>query len=177
MRSGTTERLTIEPLDQRHAPALFAALNDDRVGTYIGGPDVTSVADLRKRIEFLAAGPPADRHQIWCNWAVLAEGTVVGRVEATIHDGIAEVAYVFGPAYWGQGYATEATAWMIDEVRSLGAQACWATVAPDNVASVALLERLGFVPAPMDDTTLFSYDDGDLTFHRPARLTGDTVRA
>jgi len=66
--------------------------------------------------------------------------------------------------HWGQGYATEATAWMIGEVRALGCAECWATVLPENVASVRLLRRLGFIEAEPGDLALQSYDDGDLTF-------------
>jgi RimJ/RimL family protein N-acetyltransferase len=166
MRSGTTERLTIEPLDLSHAVDLFAALDDDRVGTYIGGPDVTSLAALRERIARLNVGAPADRSEIWCNWAVLSEGVVVGRIEATVHDGIAEIAYVFGPMSWGKGYASEAVAWMVEELRTLGAQECWAAVAPGNESSVRLLARVGFMAADPSDVRLLSYEDGDLTFLR-----------
>lgn len=77
----------------------------------------------------------------------------------------AEIAYVFGPAWWGRGYATEATAWLLDDIRGREVDASWATVEPGNEASARLLRRLGFaVAAP--DVPLLSYDEGDLTFVR-----------
>jgi RimJ/RimL family protein N-acetyltransferase len=166
MGHGTTERLVLEPLAPSHAAGLFAALDDDRVGRYIGGPDVTSLPALRERIERLRVGPPPGRDELWCNWAVLAGRTVIGRIEATIHDDIAELAYVFGPAWWGRGYATEAVAWMIGEVGSRGTSECWATVTPGNDASVRVLERTGFQPAAPGDRRLLSYEPGDLTYRR-----------
>jgi len=164
MTSATTPRLRIEPLAPQHPEGLFAALNDDRVGRYIGGHEVTTLDALRARIVRLLDGAPDGSGETWLNWAVHADDVVVGRVEATLHSGIAEIAYVFGPVHWGQGYATEATAWMIGEVRALGCAECWATVLPENVASVRLLRRLGFIEAEPGDLALQSYDDGDLTF-------------
>jgi len=176
MAGGTTERLRIEPLDLVHAEGLLAALDDARVGTYIGGPDVTTLDALRERIERVNIGPPAQRNERWCNWAVLADGVVIGRVEATVHDGIAEIAYVFGPAWWGQGYASEAVTWMIDELRALDVAEYWATVAPENDASARLLTRIGFAPTdPPVDVSLMSYDDGDLTFRSSGRSPTVTV--
>ena len=164
MQAGRTARLVIEPIDQQHAAGLFAALDDERVGRFIGGPDVTTLDALRDRIAALHAGPPAERDERWYNAAVLADGVVVGRVEATVHHGIAEIAYVFGPAHWGNGYAAEATAWLLDALRDDGITTFWAAVVPENQASIALLERLGFIRADASDVTLFSFDDGDLTY-------------
>ena len=96
---------------------------------------------------------------------------VLGRLEATGYpDGWAEVAYVFGPAHWGHGYATEGVRWMIGHLRAEhGITDVWAAVHPDNTSSVRLLERLGFErrtwPARR---AVGSYDDGDLVFELPA---------
>lgn len=164
LRPGRTARLVIEPIDQQHAAGLFAALDHELVGRFIGGPDVTTLDALRDRIGLLHAGPPAGRDERWHNFVVLADSVVVGRVEATVHHEFAEIAYVFGPAYWGQGYAVEATAWLLDALRDDGITTFWATVVPEHRASIALLERLGFVRADASDVTLFSFDDGDLTY-------------
>ena len=161
---GRTARLSIEALAAVHADALHHALDDPRVGTHIGGPDVTSSDDTRRRIELLSAGAPPDSGQTWCNWAVLLERTVIGRLEATLHDGIAELAYVVGPRWWRRGFATEAASWMVDTL-SAHVASCWATVHPANAASAHLLGRLGFVQEE-PDVVLLSYDPGDLTFVR-----------
>ncbi len=165
-----TERLTIEALAVRHAAGLFVALDDERVGRFIGGPDVTSVEALVARIERVSAGPGPEWDEQWLNWAVLLDGVVIGRIEATLRHGvgqpgIAEIAYVFGPAWWGRGFATEATAWMIDHLASAHSVIqCWATVDPSNTASIDLLERLGFATAELPEFGLESFDEGDLVF-------------
>lgn len=162
-----TDRLSIEVLGLAHAPGLLAALSVERVGRFIGGPDVTTLDALTRRIERLQQGPDRENER-WINFAVLLGPTVVGRLEATVHDDIAEIAYVFGPRWWGHGYATEATSWLTTTLEAEGVQECWATVAPGNDASSNLLRRLSFVsvdvPPPV---ALLSYDVGDLAFlHR-----------
>ena len=159
----STERLTIEALAVDHSSGLFEALRDERVGRYIGGPDVTTLEALRDRIARLGEGPPATRDEVWLNFAVLLDGRVIGRIEATLHTGIAEIAYVFGPTWWGHGYATEATSWLLRHLAERGVGVVWATVTPGNDASIGLLERLGFVRAePMAHRQLLSFDNGDL---------------
>lgn len=168
--TARTARLAIEVLSQEHVDGLFAALDDDRVGRYIGGPDVTTVDALRARIELLAAGAPAESGETWLNWAVRladAERPVIGRIEATLHDGIAEIAYVFGPAWWGRGYATEATTWLVDVLAARhDVASLWATVDPANTSSTRLLERLGFRRVEAPTPSLLSYDPGDDVFTR-----------
>ncbi|MEM9607827.1 MAG: GNAT family N-acetyltransferase [Actinomycetota bacterium] len=164
--AGSTERLLIEPLDVRHAPELLAALDDERVGRFIGGPDVTTLDALIERIEHLRAGP-LDTEQRWINHAVTFDGSVVGRIEATVHDGIAEVAYVFGPRWWGRGLATEAFTWLVDGLAAEGVDEAWAAVTPGNDAYVGMLLRTGFSEVGNGPSAgLLSYDDGDRVFSR-----------
>jgi RimJ/RimL family protein N-acetyltransferase len=159
-----TERLVLEPLEVAHAPGLLTALDDIRVGAHIGGPDVTTLEALEVRIRRLGEGPPPDRpDERWVNLAVLLpeDRTVIGRLEATVHDDWAEIAYLLGPAYWGAGYATEAVGWFLGHLER---PELWAAVHPANAASWRLLERLRFqrVDAPTRPVT--SYDDGDLAW-------------
>jgi RimJ/RimL family protein N-acetyltransferase len=172
----TTERLVLEPLGAEHAPGLFTALDDARVGAYIGGPDVTTLEALEHRIRRLHEGPPADRlDERWVNIAVIlgtnpAEdptgdrpviGPVIGRLEATVHDDWAEIAYLLGPAYWGAGYATEAVGWFLGHLER---PELWAAVHPANEPSRRLLQRLRFERVDAPTRPVSSYDDGDLAW-------------
>lgn len=165
-----TKRLIIEPLGPEHAEGLFAALDDPRVGAFIGGPDVTTLEALRERIDRLLAGPPADwPEDRWLNWVMRRadDPTVIGRLEATTYpDRWAEVAWVLGPAHWGQGFATEGARWLLDHLGAdLGIGEIWAAIHPNNAASIRMIERLGFEPRPTPPARpLGSYDDIDLVF-------------
>jgi RimJ/RimL family protein N-acetyltransferase len=156
-------RLTFELLGPQHAEGLFAALDDPLVGRYIGGPDVTTMAELRARIDRLRAGS-GDKAETWLNWVVLLDGTVIGRVEATLHDGIAEVGYVFGPRWWGRGLGSQAVRWLLSALQERGIPEVWASVDPANEASIRLLLRLGFEESEPGAVRVLSFVARDRVF-------------
>jgi len=165
--AATTDRnrLRYERLDHEHADALVDALGDVRVGRYIGGAEVTTPDAIRGRIARVLRGP-ADPGERWLNFAVrrIDDDVVIGWLEATVYvEGWAEIAYVFGAAYWGHGYASEGVDWLVE---SLGVDEIWAAVHPDNARSIALLLRLGFVQRVSPTRPLGSYDPGDVVFER-----------
>ena len=158
--------LKLETLDLCHASQLFEALNDEQVGKFIGGPDVSTLAELEDRIQHLQRGSEADSGHLWFNYAVLLDSVVIGRVEATAHDGIVEIAYLLKPSLWGQGLGTAATELLLNELRSRGEHDFWATVLPENIASAKVVEHLGFAEIDVDlAPELLSLDEGDKVFN------------
>ena len=56
-----------------------------------------------------------------------------------------ELVYVFHQKYWGQGFATEAAAPMLDHVFSLSKlEDIYATIDPQNAPSIRVAEKLGY---------------------------------
>ena len=91
---------------------------------------------------------------------------MLGRLEATLHDSIAEVAFLFGPNYWGKGYASEALEWLHAEIQgSYGIANFWATTVPENSRCQALLHRSGYKQVLAGTPSLYSFEKGDLVFH------------
>jgi RimJ/RimL family protein N-acetyltransferase len=92
-------------------------------------------------------GPPHDDH--WANLAVCRRdsGTFLGEVGLALHDEVhrrAEVGYVFTPHAAGSGYATEATAAMVEIAFTvLGAHRVEARMDARNARSARVAERLG----------------------------------
>jgi [ribosomal protein S5]-alanine N-acetyltransferase len=84
-------------------------------------------------------------------WAVCREagGPAIGCCdlsEIDHHHARAEVGFLFGRRHWGQGYAAEAMAAIMEYAfDGLGLQRLWARFHAGNEKSRALLERLGFV--------------------------------
>ncbi len=143
-----TERLYLEPLQERHATLLYPVLRDKRIYTYLPQEPPTLEA-LQWRYQKLAIRLPPPGDQAWLNWAVRVKvsGAYVGTVQATVTPvRMAEIAYELGPLFWGQGYATEACCRVLTmlfadyDVSEVNAQ-----VDTRNAASIALLERLGFM--------------------------------
>jgi RimJ/RimL family protein N-acetyltransferase len=165
-----TSRLHIEALRIEHLPALEQALRHEAVYAHIGGR-VPTLEQFTRGLTRALAGPPAERTgERWLNYLVREAGTgrVLGRLEATVHAGHAEVAFLFDPSVWGRGYATEGLAWLHAELaRVAGPVPCWATTVPDNRRCQALLQRAGYRAVPAAEAPhLSSYDDGDLVFLR-----------
>lgn len=83
-------------------------------------------------------------------WAVcLPTGELVGNLSLHLGEphqwGDYELGYVFHPAHWGKGYATEAAASLVGACfTDWGGRRVTASCNPENIASWRLLERLGF---------------------------------
>lgn len=178
--AARSSRLLYEPLTARHALDLCDALTDAQVYAHLPGDRPTTAADLERQFACMAAGPrpgqvepdrahPDQSQQVWWNFAVrLHSGEAIGRIQATIHHGLAETAYLFGPRYWGHGYATEALRWLHEQLAAdRRADTAWATVVPENTRSIRLLERVGYLREPTARPHLLSYAPGDQVYRAP----------
>lgn len=142
-----TERLRLEPLRESHAVELFELLSDERMYFFVPQePPPTPVA-LATRYKFLETRHSPEGDEEWLNWVVRSksEGTCLGSVQVTIHrDGRAQLAYEIGVAHWRRGFATEACGRVIQALFDDGITEVWAELDTRNLASIRLLERLGF---------------------------------
>jgi [ribosomal protein S5]-alanine N-acetyltransferase len=144
----TTERLVLEPLQQGHASLLFPLFQDRRIYLYTPQEPPVSLEALTQRYQLLQGRLSPAQDEAWLNWAVrlAASSTYVGCVQATVlGNGTASLAYEFFPAFWGNGYASEACRcvlhrlWIEYRLTTVEAE-----VDTRNTASIQLLERLGF---------------------------------
>jgi RimJ/RimL family protein N-acetyltransferase len=149
--------------------ALIPVLHNEAVYAFIGG--VPTRDDFTLGLRRAIAGPPEkndDEH--WINYGVRLTETdqLIGRVEATVHDNLAEVAFLYSPAVWGHGYGLEGLLWLHDHLRRYESVASlWATTHPKNIRSAKLLGKAGYVEVTTQALPrLYSYDDGDRVFRR-----------
>lgn len=164
--------IRVEPLRIEHLPALAAVLRHEAVYEHIGG-EVPSLDDFVRGLARALAGPPPERpDERWLNYLLCDahSGRMIGRLEATVVPGRAEVAFLVDPGLWGRGYASAGLAWLHDEVTRLAAAVdFWATTVPANIRCQALLRRAGYAEvATASAPVLASYEPGDLVFHRRA---------
>lgn len=80
--------------------------------------------------------------------AVLSEDRVIGTAgvrTTSTRDRAGELGYTLHPEFWGRGCATLVAADLVRlAFRSLGLERVAATCRPDNVASIRVLEKVGF---------------------------------
>jgi RimJ/RimL family protein N-acetyltransferase len=149
LRRLSTRRLLLEPQVAAHAARMFTLLQDPAIYRYENEAP-PSLEWLEERFRRLETRRSADGNEQWLNWVVRLRGSsLIGFVQATLRqDRSAAIAYVFGSAHWGRGYASEAVSAMLDELLAYyGVTSFAAVLKRDNLRSVRLLDRLGFAPA------------------------------
>ena len=152
-RASTLEgqRLRLEPLRVGHAAEMALVLGDPGLHRFTGGAPATR-EELVKTYTRQVVGPP-DGSQRWLNWVVRrrADDQAVGTVQATLGrtDGrvVAEVAWVVGTPYQGNGYAAEGAQVMVDWIRAQGDVTVIAHVHPDHEASASVARSVGLSPS------------------------------
>ncbi|MET9631815.1 GNAT family N-acetyltransferase [Lentzea sp. NPDC006480] len=143
-----TERLVLRASEARDRPQYVELFASPEVGTYIGG--ALPLDEVERKVPEI----PARR---FGSFAVELDGTMIGMITFDRKGperrgrylrpdaGEAELGYLFLPAFWGHGYATEACAaaldWFAEE--HPGEPVVLSTQSA-NDASVRLARKLGF---------------------------------
>jgi RimJ/RimL family protein N-acetyltransferase len=140
-----TERLTLRPLREADATALFELSQDPDVMRYVGDRRVPTLQESWRAIAGWL-GHWALRG--YGQWAIeeRASGRFIGR--AGIINPVdwpgAELGYFLGKAWWGRGYATEAARAAMDwGFERVGFADLLSLIDPANQPSIAVAERLG----------------------------------
>jgi ribosomal-protein-alanine N-acetyltransferase len=142
-----TERLVLRRLATDDAPFLLELLNEPSFLRYIGDKGVRTEADARRYVE---AGPllSYERFGFGLYRVELREsGEPIGMCGLLKRDALpdVDVGFAFLPRFWSKGYAFESAAAVLAHARdALGRGRILAITTPDNVASIRLLEKLGF---------------------------------
>jgi RimJ/RimL family protein N-acetyltransferase len=128
LRDVTESDLTIFYLQQLDPDAIYMA--------------AFTTADPTDRAAFDAHWQRIRNHTKIVLKTIIADGQVAGYVTSFEQFGEREVSYWLGKEFWGQGIATRALAEFLefDPIRPLHGR-----TAKDNVASVRVLQKCGFV--------------------------------
>jgi [ribosomal protein S5]-alanine N-acetyltransferase len=147
-RIAQTQRLRIEPLREAHAALMLPVLQDERIYRYIPSRRYTRLDELAERYRRLASGSP-EPDECWWNGCLFRreDGAAIGNLQATLvpAERVVWVAYVLTPTAWGRGYASEALAWLLDQLAiDPGLDVARAQIDVRHTASQRVVERLGF---------------------------------
>ncbi len=142
-----TNRLHLREISHEQAEGLFNLLTNAEVTRYYPVIKFASAQDCLQVIDMFSL---RYRQQEEIRWGVFLAGgnNLIGIValQNLTHSGKATLVFALHPAYWRQGFATEAicavTAWGFEQ---LGLSCIDAEVIPGNVVSERILVKSGFV--------------------------------
>jgi [ribosomal protein S5]-alanine N-acetyltransferase len=159
-----TQRLLLRPFEHEDAPALATLLNDPGVAIGIcSAPLPFTTLHASARILMIRAREVAGKDYVWA--VENTEGNLIGTL------GLSEVGadtlrlgYAYARDHWGQGFASEALAAVMDWAsRNLADHHIYAEVFHDNPASAAILAKLGFVETGTSARYSFARDGAEAT--------------
>lgn len=136
-----TERLVLRERVPGDAEALHPGFADPELMRYWSSAPHTGIEQTREMFTFIVPGA-------WRCWAITLKGddTAIGFIAAgeKRQGNVTEIGYMLMRAHWRQGIVREAVSAVIDQIFAEGQRRVFADTDPDNAASRALLERLGF---------------------------------
>lgn len=143
-----TKRLILREITIDDAPEIFAMRSNPEAMKFIGKPPATSIEDANKLIGLFINGISNNESITW-GIAFKETNKIIGtigfwRISKDHHR--AEIGYMLHPEHWKKGILTEAAQAVIQcgftkfKFHSIEAQ-----LTPENIASVKLLEKTGFV--------------------------------
>ncbi len=142
MDSLVTPRLLLEPFTEEHFADLHALNSEPAVMHFLDGvrtPEESRAELLR--ILAAAATPGLG------GWAVRRreDGVFIGRcgIKRSVETAEHELLYAYRRAFWGQGFAAESAAAVLQHTFSLGVPLVIACAVPENTASIAVMQRIG----------------------------------
>ena len=144
----STERTVLRAVVLDDAEAIYHIMSDPQVVRYLGRPPLTT---LNEAVQQVQAYRRAFNTRQSLRWIVVhrEQNAVMGTVvywNLNLPHFRAEIGYVLGREWWGQGIMTEvAGALLTFGFTRMGLHSVEAQLDPDNTASKRLLEKLGFV--------------------------------
>ena len=139
------ERLVLRQLELHDGAFILELLNDAAFLRFIGDKGVRTLGDAR---EYMLKGPidSYGRHGFGLCATCLLDGTPAGICGLVKRDGLADVdvGFAFLSRHCSKGYATEsASAVLVHARQALRLQRIVAITSPENLGSIAVLEKIG----------------------------------
>ena len=144
----TTPRFILRALTQEDSPNIFVLRTDDSVNQYLNRPKAKTMEDVRQFIDRITAGLEKDESILWAIEFKETPG-LAGTIclwNISWEDARAEIGYELLPQHHGRGIMQEVMPVVLEYgFGVMGVRVIVAGLSPDNVRSVRLLEKQGFV--------------------------------
>jgi RimJ/RimL family protein N-acetyltransferase len=141
-----TGRLILRPFEMSDAEAAFGWFGNPVVMRFTPmGPD-KRIEETKAKLRFFMEHQKAHGFSKWLI-SDRTSGIAIGDSGLLVLEecGWTDLGFRFAQSYWGKGLATEvATAWVQAAFDEFGLSRLGAFVHPENVASIRVLEKVGF---------------------------------
>jgi [ribosomal protein S5]-alanine N-acetyltransferase len=141
----TTKRLSLSPAIESDAEILHQLLIDPQVRRYLCDDEMFSERQVQ---EMVAESGTAFRDRRYGLWMAKRNDRVIGFTGywKFPHPPAIQLIYALAPEFWGQGFATEMAAVMIEYgFQVYGFESIDTSIDLPNRASIAVAERLGMM--------------------------------
>lgn len=138
-----TERLNLRNYEKTDVDFIISIWNDPEMGKYMPDPSIENMdEEYRKSYETLEE----DEECCYLVSESLVTGERIGTCSfvASEDESTYDLGYCVHMKFWRNGYGTEMVQGMIDYAKSRGAKTITAPVNKKNVASNAIMRKLGF---------------------------------
>lgn len=142
-----TDRLMLRKLTVDDAPFILELLNQPSFLRHVGDKGVRGTAGARR---YILSGPIESYERLGFGlWLVVLrhDAQPIGICGLLKRESLPDVdiGFAFVPRFWSKGYAFESASAVVSHARdTLGLNRLAAIVSPGNLASIRLLEKLGF---------------------------------
>lgn len=142
---GVNKRLALIPVMKSHAREMFPILADPSLYHFIGGEPPESREAVERWFSALETRHSPDHAERWLTWIVQLNqaAEAIGYVQATVADGQADVAWLIGADWQGQGYAQTAAILLRDWLEENQINRLTAHIHPEHIASQRIAISLG----------------------------------
>lgn len=138
--------VSIVPQVASHAVNMYPLLRDVELYSFTEGQPPATSHTLADRYERLESRKSPDGRQWWLNWVIkkVESDELVGYVQATVTEEVADIAWVVGVEHQRNGYATMAAKLMVAQLAAMGCHTLTCHIKPGHVASHRVAQKLGF---------------------------------
>lgn len=141
-----TARLILRPARESDLDDMHAVLSSAEATRWWSSPPHESVDQTRDWLSAMIAGGAAGLDMV-----VVRDGRVIGKAGFYTPP---DIGYILHPDHWGQGLAGEAVTAMLDRYfTATDHDHTKADVDPENIGSIRLLEKMGFVRTGFGERT------------------------
>ncbi|MEP4147678.1 MAG: GNAT family N-acetyltransferase [Halioglobus sp.] len=120
-------------------------MSDRELYKFTGDEPPDSESTLEARYRYLERRKSPDDAQLWLNWVVRVEAnaTEIGYVQATVSETHADIAWVIGSQWQGNGYASEAALALVQWLDKTGVKTTRACINSNHLASQRVARYAG----------------------------------